>query len=204
MRAISPIANYGIQLIEAPSKRGMDSTGTIVEYTDSKPVHAQFHQGGLTEWEQIAALENFDFSGLPEGVNPLTRVSMYDTEAAVAHIEDEDERERFRERLDKRLRHLAKLYPNEFLIVEKPPAPLPWPSYDETPWTDATDGEGNVTPGIETMQRMTGISPEIIRLYEVEHKNRPSIIGLCERLEAEQLAENAEKATGAGVFSVAV
>ena len=157
MRAISPLARYGIQVVEAVPKRGMDSTGTIVEYTDAKPVHAQFTQGGLTEWEQIEALEHFDFSGLPEGVNPLTRVSVYDSEAAVAHIANPDERIAMQQLIDERLRHFSTLYPSEFRIVEKPPVPKPWPSYD-----------GDSIEKVLQIQEATEYSPEAIRLYEME------------------------------------
>jgi len=157
MRAISPISRYGIQLIEAVPKRGLDRTGAVVEYTDSKPVHAQFTQGGLTEWEQIAALEHFDFSGLPEGVNPLTRVSVFDSEAAVAHIANATERIALQELMDERLRHFATLYPSEYMIVDKPPVPKPWPSYD----TDSIEK-------VLQIQEATEYSPEAIRLYEME------------------------------------
>lgn len=160
MRAISPISRYGIQLIEAIPKRGMDSTGTIVEYTDKQSVHAQFTQGGLTEWEQIAALENFDFSGLPEGVNPLTRVSVFDSEAAVAHIANPRERMSLQALMDERLEHFSQLFPSEFMIVAKPPTEIPWENYDSHSIDEVLE-----------LQEKTGRSPELIRLYEME---RPS------------------------------
>jgi hypothetical protein len=176
MRAISPISRYGIQLIEAIPKRGMDRTGTVVEYTDAKPVHAQFTQGGLTEWEQIAALEHFDFSGLPEGVNPLTRVSVFDTEAAVAHIANAKERIALQELMDERLRHFSTLYPSEFMIVEKPPVPKPWPSYD----TDSIEK-------VLQIQEATEYSPEAIRLYEMERPH-PRVTLIQRMAELEQHA----------------
>jgi len=172
MRAISPIGNYSIQLFEAIPKRGMDSTGTIVEYSDNKPVLAQFHRGGLTEWEEIAAIESFDFSALPEGTNPLTRVSVFDTEGLVQNIEDEKEREETLAKIDKRLRHLSTLFPAEFKIIEKPASPKPWPSYDE-----------NTVEEIFELQALTGVDPQDIRLYEVENENRPEVIEACEVIE---------------------
>jgi len=179
MRAISPISRYGIQLVEAVPKRGMDSTGTIVEYTDKTPIHAQFTQGGLTEWEQIAALESFDFSGLPDGVNPLTRVSVYDTEAAVAHIANPKERIALQELLDERLRHFAAVYPSDFKVVDKPPAAKPWPSYDDDP-----------IDKVLTIQEATGIAPEKIRLYELERPHpRVTLIQKMVELEREAAEE---------------
>lgn len=190
MRAISPISRYSIQLIEAVPKRGMDSSGTVIEYTDSKPVIAEFHQGGLTEWEQLVALEKFDFSGLPEGVNPLSRISMFDTEAYVTRY-PEDEQEAKLILIDKRLEQLAGLYPNEFTIVEKPAQPKPWPTFDENELEDTRaeiePGVFEIVPGILTLQALSGWSPESIRLYEVENKNRADVIEAMEALEAEAL-----------------
>lgn len=184
MRAISPIGNYSIQLIEAKVKRGMDSTGTVVEYSDGEPVLAQFHRGGLTEWEQIEAMESFDFSGLPEGINPLTRVSMFDSEAYVERFSNTQEREHKLRDIDERLTYLSGLFPSEFKIVAKPSIASPWAKYDETPIEDVLDDGGSVvTPGIYTMQSYTGISPQDIRLYEVENLNRPEVVEAMEALE---------------------
>lgn len=173
MRAISPITKYSIQLFEAIPKRGMDSTGTIVEYSDNKSVLAQFHQGGLTEWEEIAAIESFDFSALPEGVNPITRISVFDTEGLVANMEDGPEKEDFLERVEKRLAHLAGIFPAEFKIIDKPRSPKPWVSYDECTVED-----------IFRLQAETQTDPQDIRLYEVENLNREEVIEACEIIEA--------------------
>jgi hypothetical protein len=172
MRAISPIGNYSIQLFEAIPKRGMDSTGTIVEYSDNKPVLAQFGRLGLTEWEEIAAIETFDFSALPEGTNPLTRISVFDTEGLVAHMEDGPEKDAYHEKVEKRLEFLAGLFPSEFKIIPKPRSPKPWPSYDE-----------NSVEEIFELQAATGVDPQDIRLYEVENQDRPEVIEACEVIE---------------------
>jgi hypothetical protein len=148
-------------------------------------VLAQFHKGGLTEWEELTALESFDFSGLPDGINPLTRVSMFDSEAYVVQkYSNAEERELRLAEIDERLAYLGKLFPNEFRIVEKPAAVIPWPSYNETPIEDELDDDGKIaTPGLYTMQSLTGISPQAIRLYEVENLNRPEVIEAMEALE---------------------
>jgi hypothetical protein len=86
MRAISPIANYSIQFKAPREARHGLSPAPSSEYYDNKPCIAQFQRGGMTEWEQIARIESFDFSGLPDGVNPLTRVSVFDTEAYVESL----------------------------------------------------------------------------------------------------------------------
>jgi hypothetical protein len=194
MRAISPISNYSIQLFEAIPKRGMDSSGTVIEYSDSKPVLAQFARGGLTEWEQLEALELFDFSGLPDGVNPLTRVSVFDTEGYVQRFPKE-EREAALAKIDARLEELAERFPSEFRIVAKPRQIAPWPTFDNTPLEDeVSDETGEVTPGILTLQKVSGWSPEQIRLYEVENQNRPEVIAAMEALEADAAGKAAEEA----------
>lgn len=204
MRAISPIGNYSIQLIEARVRRGMDSTGTIVEYSDGESVLAQFHRGGLTDWEQFEALERFDFSGLPDGVNPLTRVSMFDSEAYVQKYSNVKERESRLAEIDERLRHLSTLFPSEFILVEKPAAIKPWPMYDETPVEDVIEDGKVVQVGIFTMQGITGIKPETIRLYEVEHEDRPAVVEAMEALEAAQAGFDASDGAVDPRFSVSV
>ncbi len=202
MRAISPISNYSIQLVQAVPKRGMDASGTVIEYTDRSPVLAQFSRGGLTEWEQIVALESFDFSALPDGVNPLTRISVYDTEAAVAFEANAQEREAKQLLIEERLTHFASLFPSEFKIVEKPAAERPWPTIDTTPLHDTELKSGGVAPGVLSLQKMTGTSPEKIRLYFDEHPENPEaaeIIEAMELLEAEALGGTPDES-----FSVVV
>lgn len=199
MRAISPIAHYGITIQSPRMKRGMDQGGAIVEYFDGDLIHAQFETSGLTEWEQIFALENFDFSGLPDGVNPLTRVSVFDSEAYVQRF-PKDERAKIQKVIDERLVELQETFPSEFRIVEKPAQPAPWPTYDETPLEDVIGQDGSVeTLGILSMQKLSGWSPEQIRLYEVENANRPDVVAAMEELEARAASGDTEEA-----FSVAL
>lgn len=173
MRAISPYSNYTIQLIEANTKRGIDSHGNVVEYSDSKPVLAHFHVGGLTKWEELEALESFPFGALSEGVNPLTTVSFFDSEAYCMRY-PENERAKMQDVIDRRLVELAQQNPNEFRVIEKPAAPKPWPSYDE----DSVEE-------VLQFQARQGFSPTDVRLYEIENKNRKTIIAAMEELEAE-------------------
>lgn len=173
MRCISPHANYSITLFNPKPKRGMDGSGTIVEYTDGEPLLAQFDKTGLLDHEIEEALEYFDFSALPEGVNPVTRIACFDSEVFVMRF-PEEEREAKLEAIDKRLREVAPLFPTQFRIVEQPPADKPWANYDEQSVDD-----------ILQLQAQTGISPEKIRLYELERKApRSTLIRAMEELEA--------------------
>lgn len=185
MRAISPIARYGITLQSPRPRRGMDKAGTVVEYFEGELFHAQFETSGLTEWEQIFALENFDFSGLPDGVNPLTHVSVFDSEVYVQQF-PKQEREAIQKIIDERLVELQATFPSEYRIVEKPATPKPWPTYDDTPLEDVIDKKTGETVqlGIKSLQKLSGWSPEQIRLYEVENANRSEVVEAMETLEA--------------------
>lgn len=172
MRCISPHARYSIQIIEGNEQVGLDARGTMHSIQLSQPQIANFEQGGMTEWEIEAALMAFNFAGVPDGVNPLTRVGVFDSEAFVQHVADEDERRELLEKIDKRLRFLQERHPSEFIIVEKPASPLPWPSYD-----------GDTIQEIIEFQKRLGISPEQIRLYEVENQNRQAVIDVMTDIE---------------------
>lgn len=177
MRCISPNPRYSIQVLEGQEQIVVDARGHATTITHSKPVIADFQQGGLLDHEIEAALENFNFSGIPEGVNPLTRVSFFDSEAYVQRL-PASQQDAMLATIDERLRVLADIYPSEFIIVEQPAAGKPWPSYD----TDSVKD-------ILRFQERLGISPETIRLYEEQNRNRQPVIEAMLRLENPELAE---------------
>jgi hypothetical protein len=181
MRAISPHGRYSIQLVEAHPKRGVDATGTVVEYSDTKPIIAQFEQSGLMDWEADVALEKFNFTGLAEGVHPLSTVGVYDTELAVQFVADKKEREAKLLLIEQRLTELQEQFPSQFIIVSKPGAAKPWPSYDETPVEDI----------VGTMS-LTGVTPETVVAYEMENEQRGEVLALMNDLQAEAEAEGIE------------
>lgn len=181
MRAISPHGRYSIQLVEAHPKRGVDATGTVVEYSDTKPIIAQFEQSGLMDWEADIALEKFNFSGLAEGVHPLATVGVYDTELAVQYVADKAERQAKLKLIEDRLTELQEQFPSQFIIVTKPGAAKPWPSYDDTEVND-----------IVSTMALTGVSPETVTAYEMENEQRGSVLALMSDLQAESEAEGIE------------
>lgn len=181
MRCISPHSRYSIQVIEGQEQVMMDARGFASTIVNRNPVIANFQQSGLHEWEIEAALDHFNFSGIPEGINPLTRIAVFDSEAYVFALEwqDEDEhgnskeRDEFQARIDKQLKKLQTRHPSEFIIVEKPASAKPWPTYD----TDSIED-------ILAFQKRLGISAESIRLYEHEHEGRPEVIRTMAAIEA--------------------
>lgn len=172
MRCISSYESYSIQVEEPDEEIVTVGGGQAKSIVRKKPVIADFQKTGLLDHEIEAALETFNFSGIPEGVSPLTRVSVFDTEMYAQANFKADVRDQRQAEIDARLRELSEIFPNDFIIVEHPAAARPWGKYDEQ------DLET-----ILVLQEQTGISPETIRLYETEHLNRPQVIEAMWRLE---------------------
>lgn len=190
MRCIAPSPGYSIQVFEAEEQVVVDARGHATTIVLKKPVIANFERQGLLDNEIEAALERFNFSGLPEGVSPLARIGCFDTEAYVARFKPH-ERDELLVQIDARLRELSDQFPNEFIIVDPPEAPKPWPSYDET---DVED--------ILKFQEALKMSPETIRLYEEEHLNRAEIVDEMLSLENPEYAR--ERAEGDGEKRISV
>lgn len=171
MRAISPHAKYSITLFTGKEQIVVDARGMAQSVQLEEPVIANFQQGGLLDYEVDFALEYFNFSGVPEGVNPLTRVSSFDLEAYCQQY-DEFRRDEMYLQLDKRMRELAERFPSEFRVVDPPAKERPWPSYDDDSVED-----------VLKLQERIRVSPEAIRLYELENKNRPAVVEAMLQLE---------------------
>ncbi len=177
MRCISPSPRYSIQVIEANEQVVVDARGFATSHVLKKPVIANFQQAGLLDHEIEAALEHFNFSGVPEGINPLTRIGVFDTEAYVQQYQ-KHERDEMLVQIDQRLRELQERFPSEYIIVDPPESPKPWPSYDDDSIEDV----------IKFQERLQ-INPEMIRLYELENANRTEIVEAMLRQEDPEGAE---------------
>lgn len=164
MRCISPHARYSIQIIEGDEQIVVDARGHATTVVQRKPVVADFRQGGLLDNELEVALESFNFSGIPDGVNPLTRISSFDTEAYTTRFPEAD-RPRLLEEINDRLRELQERFPSEFVVVDEPAAPKPWPSYDE-----------NTPEEIIEWREKLDIDPELVRRYEQENLGRKAVV----------------------------
>ncbi len=122
-------------------------------------IMAEFQKGGLTAHERELARQTFFFRGLAEGENPLSRVSLFDTdvEARLQGWTDETKAE-IEAALDSGR--------NEWYFrVEEQRLPTPWPLYDKQ------------TPKqiVETL-KATGSDPEYVAAYERENKNRATVL----------------------------
>jgi len=182
MRCISPHARYSIQVIAPLVKRGTDSTGTVVEFYDTQPVVCQFEHFAVEPHEAEAALESFTFKGLPEGVNPLTTLGVFDTELYQKAVGLNDEA---RELIEEKLRQKSDAQDGRyFIVVDAPRAPKPWPSYDDDPEED-----------ILLIADRISFDREKILQYEKENQNRESlIVALSAEKEEEEAVEKTDDA----------
>lgn len=173
MRCLSPHARYSINVFDAQEQIVTDARG----YAHSRPiglqVMANFENTGLLAHELDLALSSFSFSGLAEGVNPVTRIGVFDTEVFCLKY-PEREREEIQLQIEQRLRELQQMHPAQFIIAETPTAPKPWDKYDD----DSVEQ-------ILALQQATGASPSLVRRYEEENQGRKQIIIAMSALEAE-------------------
>ena len=172
MRCLSPYAKYSIQIHEGNEQIVVDARGTATTITLAKPVIGNFDRLGLLDHEIESALEYFNFSGVPEGVNPLTRIGVFDTEAFVQQYPDSERSERLIQ-IDSRLRELQVRHPGDFIIVEPLEIPRPWPSYDEDSAVE-----------IINFQQRLRVNPEDVRRYE-EQREKPRVTIINAMLEQE-------------------
>lgn len=164
MRCLSPFANYSIQIFEGQEQLEVDARGFGATRVVKQPVIANFERLGLLDYEEAEVLMKFNFSGIPEGVNPLSRVSCFDTEGYVQRYPAK-ERDEMLIQIDQRLREKQEMFPTQFIIVDTPAAAKPWPSYDD-------DGVEDVLK----LQERLRVDPTLIRKYEEENKKREEII----------------------------
>jgi hypothetical protein len=177
MRCISPYADLGVLVFEPHVHRGT-SKGQIIEYEEGG-LHVQFEKSGLLDHEIDVALEKLAFSALPEGVNPLTRVSVFDSEMYVESLPiPADQKPQLLADIDARMRELEKIAPSHFVIVDMPAIPRPWPKYDEQ----------NVET-ILSLREQTDTDPSLVRRYELENKGRKEIVSAMQELETESVEE---------------
>ena len=164
MRCISPFKNYSIQVFEGEEELIVDGRGFGNTRILKKPVTLDFEQSGLLDHEIELALSSFTFAALPEGVNPISRVSVLDTEVWAMSLPKKG-RDEYVVQVEARLRELQNMHPTDFIIVETPKAPKPWGSYDEDKVED-----------ILAFQERLNINPTLVRRYEQENSNRDEIV----------------------------
>lgn len=177
MRCLSRHTDYSIQVFEGKDQVVTDPRGYATLRALEKPVIADFEHAGVLDHEAEAVLSAFTFSGLPEGVHPLSRVGVFDTELYSLRFPERD-RDAMQVQIEQRLRELQKQHAGSFIIVDTPVAQKPWGKYDDLSVED-----------ILKYQEALGADPTQIRRYEAENANRPEIIKAMTALEAEAAKE---------------
>jgi hypothetical protein len=169
-RFISPHSRYTVAVDPGHERLVTDQRGVTFLHREAAPQVAQFEQSGMRDHEIQQALERWTFSGLPEGVNPLTRIGVYDQEANAIAADWTDEQ---RKAVERKLWFQAEDHPGDLAFVPSPRQPLPWPSYD----SDTPDE-------ILEFQKRLKVDPEIVRRYEEENQTRQEIIAAMWELES--------------------
>lgn len=182
-RFISQHVRYSVAVDPGHERLVTDARGNSFMHRESEPRLAQFEQSGVRDHEISDAFERWTFSGLPEGVNPVTRIGVYDPEAqAIAADWDDDARRA----VERKLWFEAEDHPGDLAFVASPRARAPWPSYDSD----------TVEEIVELQQRLQ-VPPGQIRRYEEENESRAEIVSAMWELE-----KNAAEETDAPIVTV--
>ncbi len=187
MRFLSPHPGYSVQVFSGEERVEHEKeTGQAYTLTVQKPLVAHFEAGfSLFPHEVELALERFTsvWNGLPENVNPATKIAVWDSEAHKLFSGWSDE---YHDKVVARLQVLAEQNPSRLAAVAEKWQPKPWPKYDKQ------DAEEILT-SVETL----GIDPESVRLYEGENAKRDEL------LEALSALANGEEASRAiqGIYT---
>jgi hypothetical protein len=135
-------------------------------------LEAQFDPMGLTEYEKEQALERLSFHGLPMNsdteteVSPVSRLSVFDSEAAKKEKRWDDEEH------DLVVQTLRESDRNglDFIEVDAKVRPAPWKTYD-----NLTDPEKIVELATEI-----GVPITDVLAYERENENREDVVTALE------------------------
>lgn len=149
-------------------------------------INCQFQIGRLLDYETRYAIQHFKFGGMPssdptivdgqdaEGVSsPVYRCSLFDT---TEQGWDEQTRAAVEAKLEN-----DPSYGGDFVRVDPPVIPAPWPSYDKL------RGRGNQTTAelLAAEVRKLELDVDGVLDYEVAHQNRPDVIAALQALLAE-------------------
>jgi hypothetical protein len=170
MRFVSKYQRYAIGL--RPEKKMVLASGDV--QVMQQHLDASFIHGMAQPHEVEAGLAHFQFLGLPEGVNPAHRMSVFDT-----RIMQQEERLSDDERMaiENELLTNGRLG-GDYILVEEPKIPVPWPNY---PGADVDTIVARVAED--------GYDPAEIIAYEQQNANRPEVLAALEAIGSEPVEE---------------
>jgi len=127
--------------------------------------------GGISPWEKEDALKKLNFLGRTNDEDVANRLSVYDTEIQQLLRKWDD---KTREEVDTALRS-AVSFGTDFIEVEHPKAPVPWPNYPKI--RSAAKIAGRVVED--------GYDTNAVLAYELENENRPDVIAALHAINKE-------------------
>ena len=177
MRFISPSGAYRLVVIHDQVQFGTDN----ITRTSKPGYTAEFKMGFLTPFERQLARERLQFAGgiidrqnvdgSPYDYIDLT--GLFDTD----WIEDDPA---LKAEVEKRmLANPGCGNPADFILVEQPKLPAPWPSYDQLTVHGQRKAKHVAEKNLE-IAAATGVPIEDLVAYERENRNDPDVIAAYE------------------------
>lgn len=167
MRFLSPHPGYSVQISPPEEKVENDPvSGQSYTRVSRQPLSAEFEAGaGLFPHEVEMALAKFEgsFKGLPENVNPVTRIAVWDSEAQA--IFNQWTPEYHQHVVDKMVMLAEGPSSSRMMAVPENWRPAPWPAYDEME-------EQEILAYVDVLK----LDAENVRLYEGENQARPLLM----------------------------
>ena len=188
MRFISQIRKYGVQI--RPIRTMLLATGQ--EQVLTEPIYINFREGDVTSHEVEYARQHFSLRGFKTEidevteVNPITRLSSFDTELEADLAKWDAETKAL---VEEELMKIAANDNSDVLFVTPTPVAIPWPRYDEF------DGSPEA---LISKLREDGHDLATALRYEKMNQNRPAITtALEEALVVDEVSEADREFVGA-------
>lgn len=165
-RYVAKYQKYAIQARPQKEIVTIDGHAMVAQ----EQVVLEFQQGAVQAHEIDAAQAHFRHLGVPEGLDPIYRLSAFDTQWAAKDFHWNDETREFVEGfLDSSVSNGV-----DFIKVEAPRAPAPWPNYDRVK---------DIKKLLAKVEE-DGYEIDAVVAYERENQNRAEVIELLETLAA--------------------
>jgi hypothetical protein len=148
-------------------------------------IQCDFLHFGLPAWASKQALDAFGgVAGLGHDEDPAWRLSMYDTDLEAGRYGWSTETKR---EIEERLLSGPSIGV-DYVLVEKPRLPAPWPAYDQV----KAKGQKSVARVIADKVAEDGYDPRYVIDYEQENADRPEVVAALQELVDAPVEEEAE------------
>ena len=171
MRFVSKYAKYILHCRRQIAEHYATGESQIIQ----RQLLAEFQVGILTGDERALARQHFSFNGFAQEqdlvtiVEPDARISAFDSRLAQAELGWTDAE---RELVEAELIKVARLLPEDLIVIEEIRLAPPWPTYDAFP--------GDATKLLMRVED-DGYDLADVVAYERENQNRPEVIFMLEK-----------------------